>query len=855
MSISQNFPLEGETLNLDFAKSKKIDPRIEFIKSTSTSGARTSYVNSDGIINYNTFNMPRFDHSVREIKNLYLNSEDTSLWSAGFLSQRNPTAIIAPDGSLTGNLIVEDTINEQHLVFQDIGTITQGANYTFSIYAKQYTANRNVSLAFHAGGYAIFNLGSGRILANGGYTARIENVGNGWYRCSISGGFTSTTGRAYAILHNGTTHVYAGDNASGVYLWGGQFEIGTTPSEYVKTTSTNDSVYSVTSKGILVEEVRTNLITMSGRSDMGNFFVQDAYVKRNSELAPDNTYSADKLVATTTGGSNTCYVQKWETVGYTNKTYVFSVFLKSGTSPRVTINMQLTGGAYQQSVVTVDWETKSIVSDTGSNATITPYGNGWYRVSTALTNNGTNNVTYPRVYVRDQGTANVRGHTVFIWGWQVETVSYGTDVPSTFATSYLPSLETFTSRSTTATKFGQGFNMTTSAVNTARYDFFPNGEYANFLLLEPASTNLLTYTESFGNWTTGNGATISSNVAGINAPDGSITADKLVEAPAANGSVASSVYYGRTGSNETVTFSVFARRAERSKILIQMSNFLNETAQAVYDLALGTVSVEFGLNGTDYVNASAEIIPYPNEWFRCILTARKNAVNTVNNPTITLINSSDQRVYIGNGTSGVYLWGAQLETGTSATSYIPATGASNVTRAADIYSSATVTRFSDILSVTNVNTKNWFNNKTSFGTIYMEFDDWKRIGANGSFTRIFEFRNVSNGNYILGAIIPNGLISFMESVISSLGRITYAGANLNTGKNKLCVAITTNHLIYVLNGQLITRQILNINLTDLFTHFYIASDSSGGSNPNGTISRLTYYPYAISLDHAIELTK
>ena len=854
MSISNQFPLENPTLNLDFAKSKKLDSRVQFTKSTSATAAKTSFVNSDGVINYNVFNMPRFDHSVREIKNLYLHSENTSLWSAGFLSQRNPTAITAPDGSLTGNLVVEDTNTDQHLVFQDIGTITQGANYTFSIYAKQYTANRNLSLTFHGGGYAIFNLGSGRILANGGYTARIEDVGNGWYRCSISGGFTSTTGRAYAILHNGTTHVYTGDNASGVYLWGGQFEIGTTPSEYVKTTFSNDSVYNVTPKGLILEETRTNLITMSGRSDMGNFFLQDAYVKRNSELAPDNTYSADKLFATTTGGSNTCYVQKWEPITANNKTYVFSVFLKPGTSPRVTLNMQLSGGTYQQSVVTVDWETKSIVSDTGSNGTITPYGNGWYRVSTALTNNGTNTTIYPRVYVRDQGTANVRGHTVFIWGWQVETVSYGNDVPSTFTTSYLPSLETFTSRSTTATKFGQGFNITTSAVNTARYDFFPNGEYANFLLLEPASTNLLSYTESFGNWTAANGTTVSSNVAGINAPDGSITADKLIEAPATAGSVQQIIFYSRSGSNETVTFSIFVRRAERSSVLLQMSNFLNETAQAIYDLTLGTATLEFGLNGGDYVNASAEIIPYPNEWFRCILTARKNAVNTINNVSVTLRNSSNQQVYTGNGTSGVYLWGAQLETGTSATSYIPATGASNVTRAADIYSTATVTKSPDNLKISNIDTSSWFNNRTAFGTIYMEYDDVKKIGTGGSYTRLIELTG-SAGDVVRIAIIPNSLSTYLEFYIDGAYRNTFASTNLSSGKNKIVMVYMNGQFYWVLNGVLVSRQVISPSILNKFNTLYIGSDSGGGSISNGTISKFTYYPYTISLQHALQLTK
>ena len=849
MSISQNFSLESESLSLDLARSKKLDPRVTF----SRSGALATYVNDDGVINYSSSNQPRFDHSVKEIKNLYRNSEDLSQWLAGALASRNPTATTAPDGSLTGNLLIEDTQNAQHLVYQDIGTVTQGALYTFSIYAKQYTSNRTLSLTFHGGTYPVFNLSNGTVTQASGLTAKMQDVGNGWYRCAITGGFPSTIGRAYALIYNNAQQ-YTGNGTSGIYLWGGQFEIGDTPSEYVKTTTSNESVYQIVSKGMMVEQQSTNLVTFSNKSDIGNYLLDSAYVKRNIELAPDNTFSADKVVSTLTGGSNNCFAQKAEPVAANTATYVFSVFLKPGTSPTTTLNLQLSGGTYQQSIATISWETKTITFDNNSTATVVPYGNGWYRVSTALTNNGTNTTVLPRIYVRDQGTANVRGHSVFVWGWQVETTYYSTSVPSTFPTSYIPSTETFVSRSTTATKFGQGFLLTTAPVNTARYDFFPYGEYANFQLLEPASTNLLSYTESFGNWTPGNGVTVSSNVAGITAPDGSSTADKLVEAPAASGSVQQIAYYSRTGSNETLTFSIFVRRAERTSVYLQFSNFSTEDCNAIYDLTLGSATLINGLNGTDYINGSAEIIAYPNEWFRCILTVRKNAVNTVNNVSVSIYNGA--YTYTGNGTSGVYLWGAQLEAGTSATSYIPATGASNVTRAADIYTSATATRGVDFPRITSIDTSNWFNNKSAFGSIYMELNDVKRVGSNGNYTRLFDIRASAGGSDSLTiGVIPTSLTSYLEVYISGSTRTTYANGILATGTNKLCVVIEKNQAFYVLNGQLITRQIMNTDLLNKFTLISLNTDAQGGSQTNGTLSKFIYYPFCIALNNAINMTK
>jgi len=853
MSISQNFAFEGDTLNIDFAKCKKLDPRLEFTRASSSA----TFVNDDGVIGYSTTNIPRFSHSVREVKNLYTYSEQLQNWLVGNLSSINSagTRIAAPDGSITGNLMVENNANLQHLIYQDIGTVTQGATYTWSIYAKQYTSNRTLGLALHAGGIANFNLSSGTIVSNGGYTARIESVGNGWYRCSITGAWVDTIGRAYALLMSNDTNVYTGDNASGVYLWGGQLEIGSTLSEYIRTTTTTTSSYEISPKGIINEEQRTNLVTLSNSSDLGNYLLDNSYVKRNIEIAPDNTFSADKVISTLSAGTNICWVQKYEPITVNGATYVFSVFLKPGTTPISTINLQLNGGTYQQTVVTVSWETKTIVRDTGSNATITPYSNGWYRISTALTNNGTNNTVTPRVYIRDQGNANVRGHSLLIWGWQVETVAYSTSVASTFPTSYIPSTETFTSRSTTGTSYGPGgYAIYTSAINTARFDSYPY-LYANFLLLEPQTINLLRFTESF----TGSGWTIqgslSANVAGIFAPNSISTADKLVESPAASGSLQHVLYFSRNGSNETLTFSIFAKKAERDRIMLQMSNFVNEDCNATYNLSTGTANLGNGLSGTDYVNASADIIPYHDGWFRCILTVTKNAANTTNIPAISLINSSGQNSYVGNGSSGVYIWGAQLETGTSATSYFPALGDATATRTADVYSTARTTRSFEYLYVNNLNTKNWFNNKTVFGSIYIEFDDVKKVGTNGAYTRILMLGNTVTADSFNYAVIPNLLTSYIESYIGTTTTSTYQNAFLTSGKNKACIVCNQTQIFLVLNGVIITRQTMTASLIDKFNRVSIGCDTNGGSNINGTVSRFIYYPHTITLENAIELTK
>jgi hypothetical protein len=189
--------------------------------------------------------------------------------------------------------------------------------------------------------------------------------------------------------------------------------------------------YTGESLGLLVEEARTNLITYSEDISQ-NQFNQDVSIATNQITSPDGTTTADKLTSTITGGSNTCLVQKFNAVSIDTATYTFSVFLKAGTSPQTTINLQLNGGTYQQSIAIINWTSNTIIGSSGETLTLVSYPNGWYRVSITLTNNGTNNALYPRVYVRGQGTDNVNGEFVYIWGWQTEARA--------FPTSYIPTV-------------------------------------------------------------------------------------------------------------------------------------------------------------------------------------------------------------------------------------------------------------------------------------------------------------------------------------------------------------------------------------------------------------------------------
>ncbi|MGZ5029017.1 MAG: phage head spike fiber domain-containing protein [Methylobacter sp.] len=214
-------------------------------------------------------------------------------------------------------------------------------------------------------------------------------------------------------------------------------------------------------------------------------------------------------------------------------------------------------------------------------------------------------------------------------------------------------------------------------VNTPRFSYNPANLGAGAsLLLEGAAANLLKYSEQFDNaaWTKGN-TTITANA--ITAPDGTSTADKLVENTTASVQHYTQQNYTGFTAGTQYTFSCFIKAAERTKLQLQF----NTAAFGVYvqygfDIVNGTVSTI--LAGT---NSYGTISNIGNGWYKCSITAQAT-VTTTGQGVIILHNASDSATYTGDGTSGLYIWGVQLEVGNYATSYIPTTTAA-VTRSAE----------------------------------------------------------------------------------------------------------------------------------------------------------------------------
>ena len=230
-----------------------------------------------------------------------------------------------------------------------------------------------------------------------------------------------------------------------------------------------------------------------------------------------------------------------------------------------------------------------------------------------------------------------------------------------------------TTRSTSATRVNKQGLIEVVEGDRPRIDFSNDANGA--LLLEPSRSNLVTYSEDFSNayWSK-SGSSITSD--SVISPDGTLNADKLVE-----NSDTVEHFLRRSLSNPTGFYfwSVFVKADERKYVVLRTNADGGAYKNACFDVELGVVVYD-GLH-----QSRARIESFEDDWFR-VSGYVKETSGTSRNYQIHVSNSAiiDNGAisYDGDGTSGVYIYGAQLEEGSYATSYIPTQG-STVTRVAD----------------------------------------------------------------------------------------------------------------------------------------------------------------------------
>ena len=204
------------------------------------------------------------------------------------------------------------------------------------------------------------------------------------------------------------------------------------------------------------------------------------------------------------------------------------------------------------------------------------------------------------------------------------------------------------------------------------------------LLIEESRTNLLTYSEEFDNaaWAKA-GATVTANT--VVAPDGTLTGDKFVEGMASATPLAYESYSFTSGT--TYTLSLFAKDAGRRYLGVWGGTAFGNGI-TFFDLQTGTIAYTSGAVGSSITFVG-------NGWYRITVTDTA-PISASSNVGFQLSNDGTNSSYTGDGTSGIYIWGAQLEAGSFPTSYIKTT-------------SSTVTRAAGSASMTGADFSDWYN--------------------------------------------------------------------------------------------------------------------------------------------------
>jgi hypothetical protein len=233
-------------------------------------------------------------------------------------------------------------------------------------------------------------------------------------------------------------------------------------------------------------------------------------------------------------------------------------------------------------------------------------------------------------------------------------------------------------RSTTATYWDEDGLLATAAIDVPRYQFNPITHDPEGLLVESAATNICQRSEELDNayWTkTRSTITPDATVA----PTGANTMDKLVEDTSNNTHLM--VRAHTVSANTQYVMSFFVKAAERTRLFAQWS-----TAGETTGIQLRVNTADGTITTTPYgtaTNAVSGIEDVGNGIYRCWVGGVADASSTSLDAQFVLLDAAGNLSYLGNGASGLYIWGIQVELGSSPSSYIPTTSAS-VTRAADI---------------------------------------------------------------------------------------------------------------------------------------------------------------------------
>jgi hypothetical protein len=306
--------------------------------------------------------------------------------------------------------------------------------------------------------------------------------------------------------------------------------------------------------------------------------------------------------------------------------------------------------------------------------------------------------------------------------------------------------------------------------------------------------NLLTDSQDFerGTWTKTRLRPVANNV--TIAPDGQSTADYIEQA--AGQTNAGSIYKSASLLGQ-FTVSVYAKAAEKNFLYLSV-----QTTAAFFDLSTGSVGTLLGSPA-----GVASITNVGNGWYRCIFSSSLSGTyNVAFFPT----DADNSGTVTDSG--GIYLWGAQLEPGSTATDYV---------RTVDVVGKA----------------YRWF--EPTEGTVWVEADATAGFSTQASIAGFFLSTTSTTSRFIELSFRPNGDGGVLYS---TTGGVSNAMLPMNTQySGKIVGAVKLDNANSAFDGTLATLD-TSVGIPTTIGAFLIGSYPSSLFYLNGHIRRLTYWP-------------
>ena len=587
-----------------------------------------------------------------------------------------------------------------------------------------------------------------------------------------------------------------------------------------------------------------------------NFAVGSEDISNNTYWTPSNVTTASSVEPSPLGGSGVTLITEtaataakgvFQATAYqasivSGQAYTISAYFKKGagaTAPDIIqVTYLSTGGFSTDFYANYNISTGVVTKASGGFAGIENVGGGWYRVYLSGVAQATGTLgTFTFAFVdNDPNAVRLPSYTgstnsdVYIWGAQfvqgnepgdyTKTTTAAVDSTGTLY-NVVPNTADFNvDRNGTKYILGSSGTIIPVPPDKPAIEFNTDGSYKGLLVEYPA-TNICLQSQDFR--TTWSASGLASRLAVSNTLTGLTDANELVENSSA--SVQHRVHQTITIVSGTVyTASVYVKRGVGTR---QFAIINVDAGQRVYfDLGTGTVGEE--------TNGTGEILDMGNGWYRCSATGTSTSTTTTLNLSICDGTTNGSEFYNGDGSSSLIVYGAQLETGSIASSYIPT-------------ASATVTRVKDDINLTSASS---LIGQTE-GTIYLEVDwrSWQGIQyllslSDNSLTN--SIRVSKDGGLLRSRVTANNASVFSTSTLSS-------GFD---GVQRFALAYKSNDYDFYRNGSSIGSDTTNsLAFSSPLTDIDLGQDQNGFLQSQMWIRSAVLYDTRLIADNLEALTR